>query len=350
MPRLPLFSIAPLVVLLLVTGAASGFEVTAYVPAYRIEPSPGAENALGRPSFDPAPLPWAGRTVSDRRDRSVLPEHWSEANWALRLTEGYDVFLLHLPLEEAFLAGEAPDPRHLAFLRTLRSAGGGRIGISLLGHSEDFMPVAGGERLEAFAIALAELCAEQDLDVVDLDWEFASRPREREIEALNALAAGLRRSLPEDVALTAALSRWRLPGPEFFESAETIHLMAYDGYGKHATYAAAVADAETVLSRSDLEPGRLVLGIPFYGRIHDAQSPDYWKEAKNYRLIVGEFDPPPDADEAGGYYFNGPRTVAAKTAWARKRGLAGVFVWEPFYDAPGDRSLAAVIAASAAGQ
>ncbi|MGV3756513.1 MAG: hypothetical protein ACO1QS_14120, partial [Verrucomicrobiota bacterium] len=46
-----------------------------------------------------------------------------------------------------------------------------------------------------------------------------------------------------------------------------------------------------------------------------------------------------EADEWDGLYFNGPSTLAAKVALAKKKKLAGVFVWEIGQDADEDKSL-----------
>lgn len=86
-------------------------------------------------------------------------------------------------------------------------------------------------------------------------------------------------------------------------------------------------------------PGeRLVVGLPFYGRRMERLS-----EAMSYRDILERFDPPPDADEAGGFFFNGQETIRKKTRFAKERGLRGVMFWQLGQDAPGPRSLLGAI-------
>jgi len=123
--------------------------------------------------------------------------------------------------------------------------------------------------------------------------------------------------------------------------------MAYDGYGRHSTLASARADSEIVLARGELNADRLILGIPFYGRIYNPDSEEYWTGTMNYRDILEEFSPDAGDDEAGDYFFNGPRTVSEKVYWARKKGLGGIFVWEVFYDSVGSGSLVEAVLAAA---
>lgn len=49
--------------------------------------------------------------------------------------------------------------------------------------------------------------------------------------------------------------------------------------------------------------------------------------------------PQPDADEAGGWYFNGIGTMRAKTRFAQTRKLRGVMLWELGQDSADETSL-----------
>ena len=322
--------------------AAPAFQAVAYLPHYRLDPLPGAENALGRPSWDAAPGSWDGRIAAN--GMSMLPVRWSDGSWSQRLMMNFDVFILHLPMDDDFLSGKSPDPRHLAYLKNLGMGIGKEIRISLIGDSDDFMPVAADESSRIhFARRLASLCRSENLDGIDLDWEFPATPRDEEKAALTELTRVVRDQLPEETILSAAVSRWRLPDAEFFSLLDHVHLMAYDGYGRHATYEGALADSEILLARLNIPHSKLVLGIPFYGRIFSPDSEEYWSGTRNYRDIVEEFQPAPDSDEEGGYFFNGPDTVAKKAHWAAENNLGGVFAWEPFYDTVGEMSLSQAI-------
>ena len=298
---------------------------------------------LGRPARDPAPGSWMGRLRSDRRI-SVLPEDWSRANWALRLARDFNAYYLHIPLDDNLIRGLSPDSRHVAYIKSLISTDEAKIFLSVIGTGVDFEPFVNDEdSLKQLAKLLADICRRYELDGIDLDWEFLSAPGPEELQKLKALASELKILMPEDSTLSAAVSRWRLPDEEFFSIVDKVHLMAYDGYGKHATYESAVADSDILLSRYGVSPEKLILGLPFYGRIFSPEAADYWKGTMNYRRIIETFQPEFTADDAGGYYYNGPETIVQKTSWAVDRRLGGVFVWEPFYDADGPQSLSGAL-------
>ena len=322
------------------------FEFGAYVPHYRLGLTPGAENSLGRASWDPSPHPWDGRLAADRAPRA-LPGHWSEGSWSRRLGGTFGTLYLHIPLDADFLDGNAPDPRQVSFLRSVVGEGNTRIFLSLIGTSSEYMPLAEEESARReLAEVIASVCEASDMDGFDLDWEFSSAPRSAEREVIKALAEELRGALPRGTVLSAAVSRWRLPEKGFFEAVDEVHLMAYDGGGRHATYESAVADAEAVLARTKIPPNKILLGLPFYGRDYRPDSPEYWIKAKSYAEIADEFDPLGTDDEAGGFAFNGPGTIGRKTDWAAEKGLGGVFVWEPFQDAKGAGSLSEALRAA----
>ena len=77
-----------------------------------------------------------------------------------------------------------------------------------------------------------------------------------------------------------------------------------------------------------------LLGLPFYGRQITNR-----KNALTYAEIKVRFRPKRGQDEAGGYYFNGPDTIAKKVKLAKERGLSGVMIWEIGQDAKGKDSL-----------
>lgn len=330
-------------------GFLSAFETGAYVPNYRLEFLPGAENTLGRPVYDPAPHAWDGRITADVRS-TELPENIFESTWSLKLARTYDTYYLHLPLDSHFLSGESPDKRQLDFLKSIIRTQGSEIYISLIGNTPEYLPVASSdENLKLFVDRLVDISKAQNLDGIDIDWEFPAIPRGAEQESLIKLMGSLRKNLPENVKLSAAVSRWRLPDKRLFEITDRVHLMAYDGYGRHATLESAVADSEIVLTRFDMSEEKLILGLPFYGRVYLSESEDYWSGTKNYHDIVRDHSPEASMDETEGYFFNGPKTISAKTQWALERQLGGIFVWEPFYDTEGESSLSKAIRETIAG-
>jgi GH18 family chitinase len=105
--------------------------------------------------------------------------------------------------------------------------------------------------------------------------------------------------------------------------------MAYDAPGQHATYDFAVDVAQAWLSRG-AAPSKLCLGVPFYGRtVHRPQ------RSMSFADVRRRYDPPPETDRLGNFYFNGPVTLRRKADYCRSNGLCGVMVWEVGQDAPG---------------
>jgi hypothetical protein len=83
--------------------------------------------------------------------------------------------------------------------------------------------------------------------------------------------------------------------------------------------------------------------VPFYGRKLDDPV-----ASLGYASIVEQHRPKPNVDEAGGYYFNGPETLRAKTRFALDQQLGGIMIWEISTDAKGANSLLHAIADEAA--
>ena len=331
-----------LTVLTVLSGAGflCGLENIGYVPYYRLKPVRGAENALGRPSWDSRANAWDGRLGADKVPAYGLPAHWGEGSWSRRLAFYYDRVLFHMNMAD--FPPEARKLRSAAVLkRLIRPGGGPRVFLSILGTSRDFLPHAAEEEaLAEFCDLLVKISREESLDGIDIDWEFVGVPKSRELEGIARLAEALRAALPPGVTLSGAISPSKLPDKRFFDAVDEVLIMSYDHRGRHSTFEAAVADTENVISRFELEPSRIYLGIPWYGRNDDAKSESYWREALNYRDIVIRYDPGPQDNQAGPFYYNGIEMIRAKIDFARERKLGGVFIWEPFYDINGPMSLA----------
>lgn len=319
-------------------GIPGALENVAYVPHYRLQPVNGAENALGRPSWDARANAWDGRLIADTDRAYGLPAHWSEGSWIRRLGARYDRVIFHTDM--ASFPFDGPERRSVTILKRLIRPGGLRVFFSILGVSRDFLPhLKSEESLAEFCDLFVEIARREGLDGIDIDWEFIGMPKSRELEGLGRLAEALRAALPREITLSTAVSPSRPPERRFFDSIDEVFIMSYDHRGRHATLEAAVADTENIISRFELDPSRVYLGIPWYGRNDDADSPSYWREARNYRDIVIQYDPEPGDNQAGPFYFNGIEMIRAKIDFAGERELGGVFVWEPFYDINGPMSL-----------
>jgi GH18 family chitinase len=230
---------------------------------------------------------------------------------------------------------EVPWARLRAFktrqrVRLILCVGGG-------GRSAHFAAVSGtADGRREFARAALRLCLEQRLDGIDLDWEHPQGAAQE--GAYGKLLAELSGAFaPHGLVLTVTVAAWQKLTPEALAAVDWVHVMAYDHPGRHSTLEGARRDVQA-LRQAGAPAAKIVLGVPFYGR--GIKKP---AEALSYRDIVAQWDPPPEADEAGGLYFNGPATVRRKTEFALRAGLAGVMVWELGQDAPGPRSLLGAI-------
>ena len=114
---------------------------------------------------------------------------------------------------------------------------------------------------------------------------------------------------------------------EAIAAVDTVNLMAYDHEGCHSTVEAAREDVK-ILVHMGVPAGKIVLGLPFYGR-HVTKR----EQTAAYRKVLTKHHPGPAVDEMDGIYFNGPSTIRRKTEYAIQARLGGVMIWEIGQDA-----------------
>ena len=195
---------------------------------------------------------------------------------------------------------------------------------------------ASAERRAKFVKAAIQTCLDQRLDGIDIDWEHPQN--EQEQQGYAALLTDLHTAFqPHGLTLSVTMAAWQRLPREAFTVVDAVHIMSYDNKGRHSTFEAAKSDIEA-LQDQGAAAGKIVLGMPFYGR-HTSQ-PD---TVLTYRQIVEKYKPAPDADEVDSIYFNGPRMIQRKTKLALESQLGGVMVWELGQDMTGPQSLLKVI-------
>lgn len=227
-------------------------------------------------------------------------------------------------------------------LQSLKRRGKLRLLVALGGwdRSQGFAPMASNAQTRRnFVANLTAFCRERHFDGVDFDWEHPANRAEE--EAYAALLVETSEAMHrEHKIVTIAMAAWQHLEPKAFAAVNRIHLMAYDHDGRrHSTFERAQADVERLIEQG-VEPAKICLGLPFYGRGMDDRS-----QVKTYAELAAKGDLAADVDEAAGIYFNGPATVQKKTRYARDLGLAGVMIWELGQDAPGASSLLRAIKA-----
>jgi hypothetical protein len=214
-----------------------------------------------------------------------------------------------------------------------------KYGVRLLlcvggwGRSRGFPQLAGSPQArQRFVTAVTRFCLENRFDGIDLDWEHPANATERQNHA--ALLTALKKGLaPHKLRLTVAVAGWQVLSADAVKAVDDIHLMAYDGRGRHSTYEFAQAEVAR-LEKQGVPAARICLGVPFYGRGVKEKA-----RVLTYAELVRKYRPAADVDEVDGIYFNGLKTVERKTKYALARKLGGVMVWELGQDAGGEASL-----------
>jgi predicted esterase len=240
---------------------------------------------------------------------------------------------------EAGPAGEFKSARlkseHLAKLRAIKEKHGVALFLCVggWGRSAGFAPMAASPDARRTFVAAATLfCLENGFDGIDLDWEHPTG--DDECRNFAALLAEMKGSFePHDLQLSIAAAGWQTLPPEAIAAVDRVHLMAYDGDGRHSTLEFARSEVAK-LTRQGVPAGKICLGVPFYGRGIDDRA-----KTQTYAEIVRKHQPDPEVDEMDGIYFNGPATIARKTNEAIESKLGGIMVWEVGQDASGEPSL-----------
>ena len=212
---------------------------------------------------------------------------------------------------------------------------GPRLHISLGGgnRSEHFAAVVATDEMRAKLVNnVVQFLGDNRFDGVDVDWEFPNGEQQKADFA--RLLQDLRAALDlHHHELSIAIAGGQVLPRDAIEAVNFVHLMAYDGPGKHSTFEFAEEQVERVLGRG-VPASKLCLGVPFYGR-----GIEHRARALSYAEIVRRHSPAAEADEAAGYYFNGPRTIKRKAQFAINKRLAGVMIWELGQDAWNELSL-----------
>ncbi|CAN5451370.1 glycosyl hydrolase family 18 protein [soil metagenome] len=249
------------------------------------------------------------------------------------------VFFAVSPRSNGDAGLEQIKPATWQMLETIRKTSGVRLHLCLGGwnRSKGFAALsASPEARKRLAEQLVEFCQKHHFAGVDVDWEHPQSPAE--LANHGKLMTELHRAFaPHKLELSMAVAGWQELAPETIRAVDRVHLMAYDGEGKHSTLDFARKDIDRLIKRG-VAANKICLGVPFYGRKitnHD--------RTLTYGEIVSRFHSRPDVDEVDGFYFNGPQTIEQKVKLAQDRKLAGIMIWELGQDASGSAALLPVI-------
>ena len=220
-----------------------------------------------------------------------------------------------------------------------------RVGISLggWGMSQNFAAATQESTLAIFIQEIVAFVKEHHLDTVDIDWEY---PDVAEADQFTAFVSGLKKALPETVALSICVptgvgsngnitGQWDHHFPvEGLRQADWINIMAYDaqveGYPNHSPVE---LQKNSLNYWNELLGGnqmhKLVGGVPFYGKALNGA-------VKTYGRIMSEHSDVLVTDEVTldeqDYYFNNKETILQKTQDTLDMGALGLMIWAPTQD------------------
>ncbi len=329
--------ILPVYLLLTLPLFSASFKITGYLPSYRLE---STERAVGNSVLDLTgyiPGYEADRTKNIRdfpRSYKVKSiESWYGNNLS-------DIIYFSIkPGLNGSLDLSSIKERDLERLKNINNFFNTELHISVSGNSDRFFPVSSDENLrEIFIKNLYDFCRDNNFSGVDFDWEFPQT--EEEINKFYLLISDTVNLFnSNNMTVSAAVSRHRPLNQEIYNKLNIINLMTYDFVGRHSTYESTVEAVEYMMIAYGIPPGKIKLGIPFYGRIYNGRHPQYWSKAMSYSQIRDNFASESSGDEAGGYYFNDIETVIKKTNYAKENNLGGVMIWELGQDTLDEYSL-----------
>lgn len=238
-----------------------------------------------------------------------------------------------LPLENPETAVRLIEDAHKNQVKVLLAVGGWSY------NGAELEPVfvsatSTSEKTRQFGDEILAMCNEYGFDGVDMDWEHprVDGPSGDQYQELILYLADALHAQGK-LLTSAVISGVSADGNIYYDAAahsdavlnavDWIHVMAYDGGDgeRHSSYEFAVNCAAYWSGTRNVPAGKVVLGVPFYGRpgwapYRDilAADPEAWN--KDHALVNGM-----------DVWYNGISTIEKKAAYAREN-LGGIMVWE----------------------
>lgn len=193
------------------------------------------------------------------------------------------------------------------------------------------------EKRESLTQSLLDLCTSFGFDGIDMDWEYprAGQPSQTQYESLMLLLSK-RLHAQGKLLTTAVIGGVDQQGHPYYDTAahtaaviravDWINVMAYDANEtEHSSYDFMTACYSHWRNTMGVPAGKIVLGIPFYGR----------PGGISYDTLI-QYNPDARLRDSIAYngvtvFYNGEATVRKKAEFAA-RNAAGVMIWEASQD------------------
>jgi chitinase len=219
---------------------------------------------------------------------------------------------------------------HLSTLVTAAHADGVKVSITV--GPQSFSTLAQNPTaLATFVSNMIQFCTSNNLDGIDLDWE--PTPTGADITNYGTLIGALyQQTSAHGLLLTAAVNPLNHEVPlSVIPDVNWLNVMCYDfSYADGSTYTDTI-NAMNGWAAYGVPQSKLVMGIPFYGRMGTSWSntftETYAQIMFNYYQANGTY-PTPATNYATGYYYNGVTTVQQKVQYSLGNGFGGVAIWE----------------------
>lgn len=238
-----------------------------------------------------------------------------------------------LPLENANIASQIIQAAHAKGVKVLLAVGGWSYNGTPL--EATFMSATStSDKITKFGNAIIAMAKQYGFDGVDMDWEHprTDGTSKQQYENLMVyLSTELKKS---NMLLTSAVLSGVTPdGVVYWDSAahtntvinavDWFNVMAYDGGDgiRHSSYNFAILCANYWKNTRSMPAGKVVLGVPFYGR------PSWASYAAILQANPNAYNTDISMINGIEAYYNGIPTIKAKTQWACDN-IGGIMMWD----------------------
>lgn len=224
------------------------------------------------------------------------------------------------------------DNAHAVGVKFILVIGGYGIGTS------EFAAMANSSSArKTFANELKNYVVANDIDGVDIDWEFPNGASG--YENFRLMVEELKTALhPHNKSVSIAINPDLMKdmSSAFLQSPDFVNIMSYDLTGQDHAPLSAKDKMEELVSKG-AQKNELTYGVPFYGR----NTGGYGGKAVIYRELYsfGKMDNGTNSVSYTGnvegadvkdmtIYYNGPDRIYEKTKWAKDNGYGGIMIWD----------------------